>query len=89
MDFNTEVPTWSALSGALEKTNHPSARKTNSSKIHRLKIICVPLSDLLTEMSWNAVDFFSLDAEGSDFDILQSFPWTDIHIRVGSTVNCF
>ncbi len=82
MDYNTKFPAWSGISGALERSNHPSALETSREDIITFRSLCAPLSSMLTHLGWKVIDFFSLDAEGSDLEILQSFPWQRIHVKV-------
>jgi len=44
--------------------------------------ICVPLYSLLLAMDNPIVDFFSLDVEGAEINILKSLPWDKIVIKV-------
>ena len=43
---------------------------------------CFPVFSLLLAMGNPAVDLFSLDVEGSEFQILKSIPWDKVNIRV-------
>jgi hypothetical protein len=82
MEDNTKISTWSAISGALERSGHPIALQTRREDLIKLRSLCAPLSSMLNHLGWKIIDFFSLDAEGSDLDILQSFPWHSIHVKV-------
>jgi hypothetical protein len=45
-------------------------------------VLCVPVGEILEELGITNIDFWSLDIEGSDFDVLQTFPWEKIHVEV-------
>lgn len=82
-DENTESPELSAISGALAKAKpEEKVDDVDQSKIRRVKVFCVPLGDLVRALAWTRIDFLSLDAEGSDLDILRTFPWQLVDVRV-------
>ena len=43
---------------------------------------CFPIYSVLLALGNPTVDLFSLDVEGSDFEILKSIPWEKVNIRV-------
>jgi FkbM family methyltransferase len=82
-DENTESPELSAISGALAKAKpEEKVDDVDQSKIRRVKVFCVPLGDLVRALAWTRIDFLSLDAEGSDLDILRTVPWQLVDVRV-------
>ena len=81
-DENTESPELSALSGALAKVKPEEKLEIDETKIRKVKVFCVPLGDLINALAWTRVDFLSLDAEGSDLDILKTFPWQSVDVKV-------
>jgi hypothetical protein len=46
------------------------------------KVPCFPVASLLTALNRTKVNYFSLDVEGYEFDILQTIPFDKIHIYV-------
>lgn len=43
---------------------------------------CFPLHSLLVAIGRRTVDFFSLDVQGHEFQILKVIPWKEVDIRV-------
>jgi FkbM family methyltransferase len=46
------------------------------------KVPCFPIYSLLSAMGVKEVDFFNLDVEGVEMDVLKNIPWKDILIKV-------
>jgi hypothetical protein len=69
----------SALVGALDKAG---AKTGSSGNVRQTIVLCVPVGEILEELGITNIDFWSLDIEGSDFDVLQTFPWEKIHVEV-------
>ena len=71
------------LSGMLDEDGK-SARlvgKFKSSKVKTVvNVLCLPLFTLLAALDFPTVDFFSLDVEGAELDILQTIPWHKVNI---------
>ncbi|XP_013421411.1 protein Star-like, partial [Lingula anatina] len=44
------------------------------------RILCLPIQTLLSTIGRKHVDFFSLDIEGTELEILQAFPWDKITV---------
>ena len=44
--------------------------------------LCFPLESLLLALNWTHIDYFSLDVEGFELDILRSLPFNRLHIDV-------
>ncbi len=45
---------------------------------------CFPFQSILWAMDVKTVDFFSLDVEGHEYQILKDFPFSDFDIKVAS-----
>ena len=46
------------------------------------KVTCLPLYTILLAVGNPIVDFFSLDVEGAELEILKTIPWDKVHIKV-------
>jgi Methyltransferase FkbM domain len=46
-----------------------------------------PIYSILLALSRTNVDFFSLDVEGYELDVLRTIPWSKVNIRVNTTKN--
>ena len=47
-----------------------------------LSVQCFPLYSILLALNKTTVDYFSLDVEGSDLDVLRTIPWDKVDIKV-------
>jgi hypothetical protein len=56
------------------------------SKRH-VDVQCFPLFTYLLAMNITTVDYFSLDVEGSELQVLQTIPFDQVNIRVSSCMN--
>jgi hypothetical protein len=56
------------------------------SKAKVIKVTCLPLYTILLSVGNPAVDFFSLDVEGAELEILKTIPWDKVHINVSSYI---
>jgi hypothetical protein len=45
-------------------------------------VLCFPLYSVLKAMNVTKVDYFSLDVEGSEMDVLKTIPFDEIDITV-------
>ena len=67
---------FSALSGRLKEMNEAhSKRIDNESGSNKMKLLYVPcfsLNTILKAINVNKVDYFSLDVEGGEYDVLKS-----------------
>ncbi|CAG0902995.1 unnamed protein product [Darwinula stevensoni] len=45
-------------------------------------LICFPLESLLRAIGQSKIDFFSLDIEGLDYEVLTSIPWDILDIQI-------
>jgi hypothetical protein len=46
-----------------------------------INVLCIPLGELIQALGWTRIHFLSLDIEGSDYDVLSTFPWSSIHVE--------
>ena len=46
------------------------------------KTLCLPFYSILLAMGNPTVDFFSLDVEGAELQILKTIPWDNVSIKV-------
>ena len=42
---------------------------------------CVPIKTILLALNQTSVDYFSLDVEGFELDILKTVPWKEVDVR--------
>lgn len=54
---------------------------TNSTS-ETVQVQCFPLYSILLAVNRTTVDFFSLDVEGSELDVLNTIPWHKVDIKV-------
>ena len=47
-----------------------------------ISIQCFPLYSLLLALNQPTVDFFSLDVEGEELNVLRTVPWDDVNIKM-------
>ena len=47
-----------------------------------INVTCIPLYTILLAIGNPTVDFFSLDVEGAESDILKTIPWREVRIKV-------
>ncbi len=48
-----------------------------------IKAQCLPLFSLLLALNVTSLDYFSLDVEGNELDVLRTIPFDSVHIKVG------
>ena len=46
------------------------------------KTLCLPFYSILLAMGNPTVDYFSLDVEGAELQILKTIPWNNVDIKV-------
>ena len=46
------------------------------------KVQCFPLFTLLSALNITIVDYFSLDVEGNELDVLKTIPFDAVYIKV-------
>ena len=47
-----------------------------------VQVQCFPIFSILTALNVTTVDYFSLDVEGNEFDVLETIPWDKVDIKV-------
>ena len=52
------------------------------------KALCLPFFSVLLALGNPAVDYFSLDVEGAELQILQPIPWHKVQIKVNRILIC-
>jgi hypothetical protein len=57
-----------------------------NSKARVIKVTCLPLYTILLSVGNPTVDFFSLDVEGAELEILKTIPWDKVNINVSSNI---
>ena len=48
----------------------------------QIKAVCFPLFDIIKAIGNPIVDYFSLDIEGVELDVLKTIPWKFVNIMV-------
>lgn len=43
---------------------------------------CFPLYTFLLALNRTTIDYFSLDVEGGELEVLQTIPWSNVDIKV-------
>ncbi|ODN05668.1 Protein Star [Orchesella cincta] len=70
----------------LKWTQNPqletSFNKVKNSSTVLAEVYSVPLYTLLASIGLNTIDWFSLDVEGAEFEILETIPWDLVTIKV-------
>ncbi len=56
--------------------------KKSGSKPGLISVQCFPLYSILLAMDRTKVDFFSLDVEGFELEVLRTIPWDKVDIKV-------
>ena len=46
------------------------------------QVLCLPFEAILVVLETPEIDYFSLDVEGSELNILQTIPWKRLQIKV-------
>jgi hypothetical protein len=78
MDEDTAWPEVSSLNNARERHGLPGHYPKT---VRQIRVLCVPLGDILKALELFHVDFWSVDLEGFDLEVLQTFPWDEIHVE--------
>ena len=47
-----------------------------------IKAVCLPFISILSAIGNPSVDYFSLDIEGVELDVLKTIPWDKVDIKV-------
>ncbi|CAL4136854.1 unnamed protein product, partial [Meganyctiphanes norvegica] len=53
----------------------------NSMKKGYAEVQCLPLYSILAALNTSTVDYFSLDIEGDELEVLKSIPWDKVNIK--------
>ena len=68
--------------GKVEKTNIESTDARLMKWGNFANVICFPLFGVLKALNVTKVDYFSLDVEGKEMDVLRTIPFDDVNITV-------
>jgi len=49
-----------------------------------VQVQCFPIYSILSALNRTTVDYFSLDIEGDELDVLRTIPWKSVHIQVNA-----
>jgi FkbM family methyltransferase len=60
--------------------------KKSGSKPGLISVQCFPLYSILLALNRTKVDFFSLDVEGFELDVLRTIPWDKVDIKVSNWI---
>ena len=58
------------------------AAKEVKANANVIKTMCFPFHSILFAIGNPSVDYFSLDVEGVELDILKTIPWNKVEIKV-------
>ena len=47
-----------------------------------IQSLCLPFISILLAIGNPVIDYFSLDIEGVELDVLKTIPWEKVHIKV-------
>jgi len=75
---------YKASSNQLGKLNYDPAKPKDSNRTgnhHGSFVPCFPLESLLLAINQTRVDYFSLDVEGMELEVLETIPWSRLDIR--------
>ena len=76
------------LTNMLQKYNHYKGEVKGWAQTHidekseHIKALCLPLISIINAIGNPIVDYFSLDIEGLELDVLKSIPWDQVNIKV-------
>ena len=74
----TRVPDLSRLNQSIYTLG-----KSKAERITEVRVIqCFPIYSILLASGRINIDFFSLDIEGAELDVLKTIPWTKVNIKV-------
>ena len=51
-----------------------------------IQVLCFPFHSILSAIGNPSVDYFSLDIEGIELDVLKTIPWDKVDIKVACIV---
>ena len=78
MDEDVNLPVVSSLSGARERHGLPGHYPQS---VRKIRVLCLPLGEILVALDLTTIDFWSVDLEGFDLEVLQTFPWKNIDVK--------
>lgn len=72
------------LSGIVnpEGSITPHNASSDGGKKRKIKVQCFPLYSVLKAIDISEIDYFSLDIEGAEFQVLTTIPWDLLHISI-------
>lgn len=68
---------WEFMPEAFRRKWHPRINDSNIAA-HANEVSCRPLSDILRQQSFTFFDFFSLDVEGAELEVLRSIDFDEV-----------
>ena len=57
-------------------------QKVSANDQKLVNVTCLPLYSILMALDNPQIDYFSLDVEGSELDVLKTIPFDKVHIKV-------
>ncbi|XP_017887714.1 uncharacterized protein LOC108629500 [Ceratina calcarata] len=70
--------------GRLHEPNEEDRHRQNSADVaytgQHIKVQCIPFAHLMAALNVTAIDYFSLDIEGSELEVLKTIPFDKIDI---------
>ena len=57
-----------------------------SSNEHQTDVVCLPLYSIVHALGRNSIDFFSLDVEGYELEVLKTIPFEQLDIKVSKSI---
>ena len=65
-----------------ETASLPHNRTSDQLLSRNIRVQCFPLYSVLKAIGNPKVDYFSLDIEGPEYQVLKTIPWNDVNIKV-------
>lgn len=69
------------IGGVLDASKR-NAADGRSPYVYQSSVPCYPIGTLLRALNRTVVDYFSLDVEGAELSVLNSFPWDEVIVKV-------
>lgn len=69
------------IGGVLDGSKRDAA-DGRSPYIYQSSVPCYPIGTMLRALNRTVVDYFSLDVEGAELSVLNSFPWDEVIVKV-------
>ena len=82
--MEVEFGDWGAV-GQIVDESVKNSKFGKFGKAHTIPIMCLPLYSILQALDNPTVDFFNLDVEGYEFEILKTIPFDKVDIKVNLT----